>query len=554
MEKKTMLALLLILLVFWVSNQFLWKNKPQPVQPEENIQPAATIQDSILTQPVLPKETKIEFEETISDIEIRDDLILENDRVKIIFSNKGGIIRSIQLKEYFLSDKITPVDLIPNGLEFLNIELADRNGNISNLANKGFQYNLEGNKLSFTYQTENRKIEKVFLLGNGYELEFKLLIDGLEEITDYFVSLESGIAETEVGEHAKGAKKSKPMDFKILAQIDNVVTKKGKYALRKLKEQVTIPGKVDWAAIRSKYFVVGISPDDLVFSDKLVAFRNNYLENGENKMTPAMKIETRINRSEFKHSYNLYLGPIINQNLKTFRPGFEKIQESPFIFGETLRPLSNLFNWVFKTLHKGIPNYGIIILIFAFLLKIILYPLTHKSFESSTKMQKVQPMMKEIQTKYKKDPKQMQLELKKLYKEHGVSPLGGCLPMLLQMPIFFAIYPLIRYSIDLRQTSFLWLYDLSEADPYYILPILMAVFMFVQQKLMAPSQQSLEEMDDKQKAQMQSQKMMMYLMPVMMLFIFSGLSSGMVLYWTIFSILSSVQQFMIKKKFKQENK
>ena len=551
MEKKTMLALLLILLVFWISNQFIWKNKPQPVSTEESVQPAATIQDSIHPQPVLPQETKVEFEETTLDIEINDNLILENDMMKIIFSNKGGIIRSIRLKEYFLSDKMTQVDLIPSGLEFLNIEFEDRNGNISNLANKGFQYDLEGNKLVFTYQSEIRKIEKVFILGDGYELDFKLLVDGSEEITDYFVLLESGLAETE---DSKGAKKSKPMDFKILAQIDNVVTKKGKYALRKLKEQVTLPGKVDWAAIRSKYFVLGIAPDDLVFSDKLIAFSNYYEENGESKKTPAMKIKTRINRAEFENSYKLYLGPIIGQNLKAFSPGFEKIQESAFIFGETLRPLSNLFSWVFKTLHKAIPNYGIIILIFALLLKIILYPLTHKSFESTTKMQKVQPLMKEIQTKYKKDPKQMQIELKKLYKEHGVNPLGGCLTMLPQMPIFFAIYPLIRYSIDLRQTSFLWLYDLSEPDPYYILPILMAVFMFVQQKLMAPSHQSLEEMDEKQKAQMQSQKMMMYLMPVMMLFIFSSLSSGLVLYWTVFSILSSVQQFLIKKKFKQENK
>ena len=549
MEKRTMLALLLIILVFWAFNKFIWKSQSQPVQQEKNVQPAVTIQDSIPTQTILPDETKIEFEETISDTEIRNDLILENDLMKIVFSNKGGIIKSVQLKDYFLNDKITPVDLIPNGLEMLNIELADRKGNISNLATKGFQYFLDGNRLRFTFQTENRKIEKTFILGKGYELEFNLNIDGTEEISDYFVSMESGIAETE---DSKGAKKSKPMDFKILAQIDNVVTKKGKYALRKLKEQVILPGKVDWAAVRSKYFVLGISPDDLVFSDKLTASRNNYLENGENKITPAMKIRTRINRAEFTNSYRLYLGPIIGQNLKAFSPGFEKIQESPFLFGETLRPLSNLFNLVFRTLHKGIPNYGIIILIFALLLKIVLYPLTHKSFESSTKMQKVQPLMKEIQTKYKKDPKQMQLELKKLYKEHGVSPLGGCLPMLLQMPIFFAIYPLIRYSIDLRQTSFLWLYDLSEPDPYYILPILMAVFMFVQQKLMTPSRQSLENMDEKQKAQMQSQKMMMYLMPVMMLFIFSGLSSGLVLYWTVFSILSSVQQMIIKKKFKQE--
>ena len=143
----------------------------------------------------------------------------------------------------------------------------------------------------------------------------------------------------------------------------------------------------------------------------------------------------------------------------------------------------------------------------------------------------------------------MNAELKKLYKEHGVNPLGGCLPMLLQMPILFALYPMLRYSIDLRQTHFLWLPDLSEPDPIWALPILMAVFMFLQQKLMAPSQQNVEGMDEKQKAAAQSQKMMMYFMPIMMFFIFKGLSSGLVLYWTVFSVIGSVQQYFIKKKF-----
>jgi YidC/Oxa1 family membrane protein insertase len=185
-------------------------------------------------------------------------------------------------------------------------------------------------------------------------------------------------------------------------------------------------------------------------------------------------------------------------------------------------------------------------------LKLVLYPLTHKSFESTTKMQKIQPLLKEVQAKYKHDPKTLNIEMKKLYKEHGVNPMGGCLPMLLQMPVFFALYPILRYSIDLRQASFLWLPDLSEPDPYLILPIAMAIFMFVQQKLMAPSKQSLEEMDEKQKAAMQSQKMMMYVMPVMMFFLFRSFPSGLVLYWTLFNVMSSVQQYFIKKSFHKD--
>jgi len=165
-------------------------------------------------------------------------------------------------------------------------------------------------------------------------------------------------------------------------------------------------------------------------------------------------------------------------------------------------------------------------------------------------MQQINPLMKEIQAKYKSDPKKMNDELRALYKEHGVNPMGGCLPMLLQMPILFAIYPIFRYSINLRQSDFLWLPDLSEPDPYFILPIVMALFMFLQQKLMAPSKAKLDEMDEKQKAAMQSQRMMMYMMPLLMLFFFKSLASGLVLYWTVFSVIGTIQQIFIKKKFK----
>jgi YidC/Oxa1 family membrane protein insertase len=205
-----------------------------------------------------------------------------------------------------------------------------------------------------------------------------------------------------------------------------------------------------------------------------------------------------------------------------------------------------------KSLAKVIPNYGIVIIIFAILIKLLLYPLTHKSFENSMKMQKVQPYLSEIQKKYKSDPMKMQQEMSKVKKEHGVSTLGGCLPMLIQMPIFFALYPTLRYSIALRGASFFgWLQDLSNPDPYYILPIIMGIFMFLQQRMMTSVQsQNTGNMDEKQEAMMQSQKMMAYILPVMMFFFFRNLPSGLVLYWTVFNILSIIQQHFINKKFR----
>jgi YidC/Oxa1 family membrane protein insertase len=286
---------------------------------------------------------------------------------------------------------------------------------------------------------------------------------------------------------------------------------------------------------------MAVIPGDLIEVNRLLAFKQNE--------SPAMNLSIITYRADFAHNFQLYFGPLIYENMKMYGNGIESTVE---IGPKFLQWISKIFMAFLKFLNSFIPSWGICVLIFAILLKVLLYPLTHKSFESSTKMQKIQPLMKEVQAKYKHDPQLMNTELKKLYKEHGVNPLGGCLPMLLQMPILFALYPILRYSIDLRQAGFLWLPDLSEPDPIWLLPILMAVFMFVQQKLMAPSKQTLENMDEKQRASQQSQKMMMYFMPIMMFFIFKSLSSGLVLYWTVFSIIGTIQQYIIKKKFSRK--
>ena len=190
------------------------------------------------------------------------------------------------------------------------------------------------------------------------------------------------------------------------------------------------------------------------------------------------------------------------------------------------------------------------IIIFSVVLKIILHPLTQKSMDSNLKMQRIQPQIQELQKKYKNDPKTLQIELSKLYKEACTNPMSGCLPLLFQMPIFFALYTVLRYTIDMRNASFLGWLNLSEPDPYWILPIIMAGFMIVQSLMTRPSQSAVDEMDENQKAMQHSSKMMTWLMPVLMFFIFKGLPSGLVLYYTVFNILSVAQQYYLKKRLK----
>ncbi|MCD6177133.1 MAG: membrane protein insertase YidC [Candidatus Cloacimonetes bacterium] len=535
MDKKTLLAVLLILVVFWISSEFIWKKKKPIQQTQQQTTEKALDISNQTAKTSIPAEQILENENEIiildDNIDINNNIVLENELIRISFSNQGAVINSIQLKEFFMNDKESFVELVNENGKILNTKLNDTAGNISNYSTVPFQYEINeaGRKITFISNTEKGTYKKIFILSDDYEIFMETQFNGFENLSSYEIDFGSGIADTE--EYLK----MKNREYAVISQIDNDYNK---IALSKLKEERRVSGSIDWAAVRSKYFTMAIMPNELIEMNKLSAYKFDE--------SPTMKLSVSTIGSQINHKYNLYMGPLDYGRLKEYNNGIENIVEMGPKF---LQPISKIFHWFLSFLYGFIPSWGLVIIIFSIILKTLLYPLTHKSFESTTKMQKIQPLTKELQAKYKGDPQKMNVELKKLYKEHGVNPLGGCLPMLLQMPVIFALYPLLRYSISLRQASFGWLPDLSEPDPIWALPILMAVFMFVQQKLMAPSKASLDGMDDKQKAQQQSQKMMMYFMPIMMFFIFKGLSSGLVLYWTVFSIIGSAQQYFIKKKF-----
>ena len=547
MEKKTLLAVVLILGIFWVSNEFIWKPKAEAKYAQEQIKQEEVVQKEVS----LPKPNEEQKVETIinNDIPIQNDLelitSLDDDNVTYIFSNKGALLTSVVLDEYYINDKETNVNLIfPEG-SIYNIVFNQRSGEQIDLANIVFKPEIleDNKKIIFTYSDGTSYIKKIYQISDQlYTLDMNIIVNGFESLENYQIQMEDGIPDTEE------FLKMKSRDYQVTYQLNNQIEKFSLSGLKletevdkngKFSNKFNLSGKIDWVAVRSKYFMQGLIPNQLISMEKLKAFRNNG--------SPAVNLQVEIEKDYFEHEYQLYFGPLITEHLEAFSNGIDNCVETGPGF---LRWLSRAFLWLYIFINRFVPNWGLSVIIFAIILKTALYPLTHKSFESSTKMQKINPMMKEIQAKYKSDPKKMNNELRALYKEQGVNPMGGCLPMLLQMPILFAIYPIFRYSINLRQSHFLWLPDLSEPDPFFILPIIMAIFMFIQQKMMAPANQNIEEMDEKQKAAVQSQKMMMYMMPLMMLFFFKSLASGLVLYWTVFSIIGTVQQIAIKKKFK----
>ncbi len=225
-----------------------------------------------------------------------------------------------------------------------------------------------------------------------------------------------------------------------------------------------------------------------------------------------------------------YIGPKYVDTLKSIDPELVDVVQ----YGIGTFFARNLF-FVLDWLYKISGNWGVAIILLVILVRLVLFPLTFKGMVSMYKLKELAPKMKEIQERYKKDPQKLQMHMMKLYKEHGANPLGGCLPLLLQIPIFYGIYKLLLYSIELKGAEFLWIKDLSEMDPYFILPVLMGITMYIHQKLTPTNFQ--DPMQEK----------IFKFLPVIFTIMMATFPAGLVLYWTTNNILSILQQWIINK-------
>ena len=198
--------------------------------------------------------------------------------------------------------------------------------------------------------------------------------------------------------------------------------------------------------------------------------------------------------------------------------------------------------FILKIIYAGVANWGAAIILLTVVVKAIFYPMTQKSFESGRKMQILQPKLNEIKEKYKDDKMLQSQETMKIFKENNVSPFGGCLPMFIQMPVWFALYNALLYSVELYNSSFLYLQDLTSPDPYGILPVMYGILMYASQTLMRPAPQG--EVSEQQAMMM---KMMKYMTVLFTFFMFT-FPSGLVIYFCCNMLLSTLQQVLIKKR------
>ena len=499
-----------------------------------------------------------------------DPVVVETDNYIAKIDPKGAVVSSWILKKYNYNNE-EKVELIENEYGNLGFFFIYKEDTL-NTYNAIFDPNKQNLLLTESNQVDsirfvldlgaNRQLVKTFVFyKDQYLIEFKLDIKELAvefDNNEYYMTWHSGLKYTE-------------LDYSNHIGIDDVKAAKAYVFQGGSKEEISLPGKpyqkksrsdfsgvVDWAAIRTKYFAMIILPDKedeivpILSGETVPLYRDPDLKDRVNKIysvTLKNKISQTENKNEISQHFRVYIGPLDYNIIKHYHATLSKIMD----FGFTLfRPFAKAVLKVFIFLHQFIPNYGIVLIVFSILIKILVWPLTQKSSASMQRMQTLQPKLNELKEKYGKDPQRMNKETMKLYKEEGVNPVSGCLPQLLQMPLLIAIFIVFQNTLELRDAAFVWwIKDLSAPDtiyqlpfsiPFYgnfvnILPIIMGVTMFWQQKMTMK--------DPKQKA-------MVYFMPIFFTLIFNSFPSGLNLYYALFNIFSIAQQkWSPEKKIKQ---
>ncbi|QWU99359.1 membrane protein insertase YidC [Francisella salimarina] len=286
-----------------------------------------------------------------------------------------------------------------------------------------------------------------------------------------------------------------------------------------------------WVAFIQHYFMSAWIPQS---NDSKIYYKN--LNNDVFEAGAYTGLSIAPGQSENINSV-LYSGPIIKANLVDLAPNLEKTLD----YG-MLSFFSEIIFWVMNHIHSLVGNWGLAIILVTCLIKLIFYPLSAKSYRSMAKMRMLQPRIKRLQETYKDDRQALGKKMMEMYKEEKVNPLSGCLPMLIQIPIFISLYWVLLESVELRQAPFIfWIHDLSMKDPYFVLPILMGISMFLQQKLSPAPADPMQA------------KIMMFL-PVIFTFLFASFPSGLVLYWLTNNVISILQQWIITRHYQATHK
>ncbi|MDP3582840.1 MAG: membrane protein insertase YidC [Ignavibacteria bacterium] len=575
MDRNSTFAFLLIgvILVVWL----YWNSPtPEPQKPKTT----TTLQQKDTAKAVVPVVAEEKKQEDVSPFgpsnQVEKVVTIETELSRFELTNKGGRIKRVFLKKYntwyfnntkdttFYKKYVQLVNTAKNGGDF-NLIFVTKDGKLVNTSSLDFNadknnsyYKLSGKdslSIEYAFAGDNGKvIKKSFMFfGDKYDSKVDIVLENMQDMISSFrydVVWQNGLNFVE----ENSVDEANYSHANVYTGEENVTVDAST-----LGEKVTkdINGKVDWVGVRNKYFAAFISPKNPSSEGGAYVEGNHYNNKyGTREVYSASVKVPFLNQKYQKDSFTLYVGPIDYYLLKTYNNNYESIFEFGNFLGLKfiIRPISEYIMLpLLRFLDSFIPNYGLVIILFTIIIKLALSPLTKTSLKSMAKMQQLQPMIAELKEKYKDNQQKQQQETMKLYQTYGINPMGGCLPMLLQMPILVALWSLFNVAIDIRQQPFmLWITNLSSPDIIFKLPfkipffnldlvsglaLLMGITMFIQQKMSVKDP---------------TQKAMIYIMPVMFTVMFMSMPSGLNLYYFVFNLLGIIQQYYVTHKHNLE--
>jgi YidC/Oxa1 family membrane protein insertase len=521
MEKRALIAVAFAFVILFLYQQFFFEPQPQKVKKHAEVEKKEEPASAKAVEVIVP--TKAAKEE--KEIRVNTELY------SAIFTTRGGTLKYYEIKKHKDKNGKNVILLKTQGIEppLAIGSQEDLNFSDANFYTPGKDIMLNKDKTSdslvFEYSDKNSSIRRTYTFHNDdYRIDIKDEVSGLP---GYWITVGS-----DFGIHDK-KESSVHIGPVLLKETDRI-----EFDQKKLKEAKSYSGSLKWIAQEDKYFFASLVP--------LTAMEEAKVWKQDDSLVIAFRGKPATN------SFILYAGPKEYEKLKALKVGLEHIVDFGF-FSLIAIPLF----WTLKLFYNVLGNYGWAIVLLTIIIRIPFIPLVNKSQKSMKKMQELQPRIAEVKEKYKKDPQKMQKEMMDLYKKYKVNPVSGCLPMILQIPVFFALYKILLIAIELRGAPFmLWIKDLSAPDtlfghmPSWLpliggfavgpLPILMGATMLIQQKMTPTTMDSAQN------------KMMMF-MPIIFTFMFLNFASGLVLYWLMNNVLSIAQQFYVNKKLKRQS-
>ena len=548
-QKRFLVAIVLCFMVLLFWQMFFAETKDQAPETYQNegLQQAASLEET--KEKALPLEmmpTSSIVSEAENDTRAPEIVTVDTPLYTVRISEKGAGVKSLTLKDYreTVEKESEPKEISDPKNEMGTILVGFEGRSVSGIGSA-----------VYTHQSASKQIQ----VSDGYEkVVFKWQsMDGVVIEKAYTFSPDSYLIDVEVSIMNMAAtilQDSLTLSMiNVIPQDTTMIGFTGPSAMmdgevqtlkiNKLSEKNRLSGNMTWSAFQDRYFMSTIIPSQTTNIEVRYKLRDEDILESR-VVLPEITI---LPNTKKKYTFQTYFGPKNVTILKELGHQLERVVDFGW-FDWMARPCL----WIMNQIYRFIPNYGIAIILLTVIIKGVLWPLGNKSYKSMAQMKKMQPLMAELRERYKDDKQKMNLELMTLYKTYKVNPLGGCLPMLVQIPVLFALYRMLYQAVELRHEPFMgWIHDLAAPERMFnfgfsipfmtppagipVLTILMGLSMFVQQKMQPP-------MGDPAQA-----KMMMF-MPIFLIFICMNLSSGLVLYWFISNLLSILQQYYVNKK------